>query len=186
MKVFICYAREDEALRRGLERQLRVLRRQGLITVWQDRDISPGAEWEREIDIHLSEAQLILLLVSPDFIDSDYCYGIEMKQALKKHEQGEVTVIPVILRHVYWQGTPFGKLQALPRDATPVIDRNWHSVDEAFFDVAEGIRKVVEEQAHKANEQRKVGEIKEIQDFIDPPQAPLVIQTSSSFDFVQI
>lgn len=163
MKVFICYAREDEALRQGLERQLRVLRRQGLITVWQDRDISPGAEWEREIDIHLSEAQLILLLVSPDFIDSDYCYGIEMKQALKKHEQGEATVIPVILRHVYWQGTPFGKLQALPRDATPVIDRNWHSVDEAFFDVAEGIRKVVEEQARKANEPKKAGEIVEEQ-----------------------
>jgi hypothetical protein len=152
MKVFICYARKDETLRRGLEKHLRVLRRQGLITVWQDRDISLGAQWEREIDIHLSEAQLVLLLISPDFIDSDYCYGIEMKQALRKQEQGEATVIPVILRPVYWQGTPFGKLQALPRDATPVVDRSWHDVDEAFFNVAEGIRKVVEEQVRKAED----------------------------------
>ena len=77
MKVFICYAREDEALRQGLEKHLQALRRQGRITVWHERNISPGAEWEHEIDTHLGEAQLILLLVSSDFIDSDYCYVFE-------------------------------------------------------------------------------------------------------------
>src|SRR6266571_8973738 len=103
IEIFFCYAREDEPLRIGLEKQLKVLRRQGLLNVWHDRQISPGTEWEREIDTHLNTAHIILLLVSPDFMDSDYCYGIEMKKAMERHERGEARVIPVILRPVYWQ-----------------------------------------------------------------------------------
>jgi WD40 repeat protein len=75
-------------------------------------------------------------------MDSDYCYGIEMQRALERHQRGEARVIPIILRHVYWQGI-LGTLQALPTDAKPVRSALWHSVDEAFFDVAEGIRTVV-------------------------------------------
>jgi tetratricopeptide (TPR) repeat protein len=146
IELFICYAREDEELRKGLEKQLRALRRQGLIEVWHDREISAGTEWEREIDKHLNSAQIILLLVSPDFMDSDYCYGIEMKQALERHERGEARVIPVILRPVYWYGEPLGKLQALPTDGKPVISSSWHNKDEAFFDVAEGIYRAIKEQ----------------------------------------
>src|SRR5207237_2712073 len=94
---------------------------------------------------HLNTARIILLLVSPDFIDSDYCYGVEMKRAMERHERGEARVIPVILRLVYWKKAPFGKLQALPTDAKPVTSPKWHSQDEAFFDVSEGIRTAVEE-----------------------------------------
>src|SRR6266571_2841434 len=144
IEIFFCYAREDEPLRIGLEKQLKVLRRQGLLNVWHDRQISPGTEWEREIDTHLNTAHIILLLVSPDFMDSDYCYGIEMKKAMERHERGEARVIPVILRPVYWQRAPFGKPQVLPTDAKPVTSSGWHSLDEAFFDVAEGIRQAVE------------------------------------------
>src|SRR5947209_3524509 len=145
LEIFFCYAREDETLRQGLEKQLRALRRQGVIDLWHDRNISAGTEWEREIDRHLNMAQLILLLISPDFMDSDYCYGKEMKRAMERHERGEARVIPVILRDVYWQKAPFGKLQALPTDAKPVTSSRWYSPDEAFFDIAEGIRAAVEE-----------------------------------------
>lgn len=142
VSIFFCYAHEDEALLNKLKTQLRPLQRQGLIAVWHDRDISAGSEWEQEIKKHLNEAKIILLLVSPDFIDSDYCYSIEMKQALERHQHGEARVIPVILRPVYWQGV-LGKLQALPTDAKPVMSSLWYNVDEALFNVTEGIRTVV-------------------------------------------
>src|SRR6266516_2584179 len=154
IEIFFCYAREDEELRQGLEKQLKALQRQKLIDIWHDRNISAGTEWEREIDKHLNTAQIILLLISPDFIDSDYCYGIEMKRAMERHESGQARVIPVILRPVYWQGAPFGKLQALPTDAKHVTSPSWHNLDEAFFDVAEGIRTaVVKLLFHQANAQ---------------------------------
>src|SRR5712691_978913 len=117
--IFFSYAHRDRALVDKLLRHLLPLRQQGLIE-WHDRDISAGTQWEREIDKHLNNAQIILLLVSPDFLNSDYCYGIEMQRAMERHERGEARVIPIILRPVYWERTPFGKLQVLPKDAKPV------------------------------------------------------------------
>jgi hypothetical protein len=144
-EIFFCYAREDEKLRIELEKQLNILKRQGFINFWHDREISAGKEWEREIDAHLNTAHIILLLVSPDFMVSDYCYSKEMKRAMERHEAGEACVIPVILRPVIWRKAPFGKLQALPTDGKPVVSTLGHSLDEGFYDVAEGIRKAVEE-----------------------------------------
>src|SRR5205807_7987737 len=97
VKIFFCYAREDEALLNKLKTHLRPLQRQGLIEVWYDRDISAGKEWEQEIDTHLNTADMILLLISSDFMYSDYCYGTEMTKALERHECGEARVIPIIL-----------------------------------------------------------------------------------------
>src|SRR5258707_15888232 len=142
--IFFCYARKDETLLNKLKTHLSPLRRQGLIDVWYDRDISAGTEWEQEIKKHLNSAQIVLLLVSPDFMDSDYCYSVEMKRALERHEQGTAKVIPIILSYVQWQGEPLGELQALPTDAKPITSASWHSLNEALFDVAEGIRRVIE------------------------------------------
>lgn len=141
IKLFFCYAREDEALLNKLKAHLKPLQRQGHIDIWHDRDISAGTEWEREISQHLNAAHIILLLISPDFMNSDYCYGIEMKRALERHENDDAYVIPIILRYVYWQGEPLGKLQALPTDAKPV--KSWSDLDEALYNVTEGIRKVI-------------------------------------------
>src|SRR2546429_9897635 len=132
IKIFCCYAHEDEALLNKLKAHLKPLQRQGLIDVWHDRDIGAGAEWEQEIKDQLNAAQIILLLVSPDFMDSDYCYGIEMQRAIERHEQGEAIVIPVILRPVYFEGTHFSKLQALPTDAKAVVSSSWQYQDEAY------------------------------------------------------
>ena len=143
VEVFFSYAHEDEKLRDELAKQLKLLKRQGLITDWNDRDITGGREWKKDIDEHLNSSDIILLLVSPDFINSDYCYDIEMKRALERHESGEARVIPIILRRADWHTAPFGKLHALPRDGKPVT--SWSNQDEAFYDVARGIRKVIEE-----------------------------------------
>jgi len=143
IEVLYSYSHKDEKLRNKLETQLSLLKQQGHVTNWHDRKIGAGKEWENEIDEHLNTADIILLLVSPDFIASNYCYSKETERALERHERGEAHVIPVIIRPVYWQGAPIGKLQALPTDGKPVT--SWYNQDEAFFNVAEGIRKIVEE-----------------------------------------
>ncbi len=145
VEIFICYARKDRAFLDELKSHLTLLQRQGHILVWHDGDISAGKEWEREIEKYLDTAQIILLLISPDFLASDYCYRKEMKRAMQRHEHSEARVIPIILRPVHWEDAPFGKLQALPLNGKPVTDAYWHSRDEVFYEVTSGIQKVVEE-----------------------------------------
>jgi hypothetical protein len=143
-EVFFSYAHEDEPLRERLVKALAVLKRQGVIRDWHDRMITAGTELGGEISDHLNSAQVILLLVSPDFVASDYCYDVEMRRAMERHEAGEARVIPVILRPTEgWQGanTPFGKLLTAPTDGRPVT--TWGDMDEAFADVARGIRNAV-------------------------------------------
>ncbi len=143
IKLFYCYARKDKALRDELETHLSPLKRQYPLTNWSDREISPGEDWEQAIDRHLSTAHLILLLISPDFMASNYCYGKEMQRALERHEAGTCRVIPILLRPVYWEEAPFGKLQMLPTDAKPIT--RWQDHDDAFEDVVKGISKAVKE-----------------------------------------
>jgi LuxR family transcriptional regulator, glucitol operon activator len=143
VKIFCSYANKDQSFLSTLKTHLFPLQRQGLIDTWSDIDISPGTDWEKNIETHLSTAHIILLLISPDFMASDYCYSKEMQDALERHDQGEACIIPIILRPVDWQDTPLGKIQALPLKAKPIV--LWKDLDEAFFDVALGIRKVVEE-----------------------------------------
>ena len=118
---------------------------QGLITIWSDTNINAGTEWEEEINKHLNTADVILLLVSSDFMASEYCYSKEMKRAMERHERREARVIPILLRPTYWKGAPFDKLQALPTNAKPVTDHSWHTEDSALYDVAEQISTVVKE-----------------------------------------
>jgi energy-coupling factor transporter ATP-binding protein EcfA2 len=142
VRVFYSYAHKDEALLTKLKTHLSSLRREGLIEDWYDRDIAAGTEWQREIDHHIHTADMILLLVSADFINSDYCYGVEMMQAMKRHDSGQARVIPIILRPVDWQRMPFGKLQALPPGATPVT--TWSDQDAAFAHITTDIRRAIE------------------------------------------
>jgi hypothetical protein len=103
IELFYSYAHSDERLRKRLETHLSALRRQGVITEWHDRKIVAGTDWKQSIDAHLMTAKIILLLISPDFLASDYCYGVEMQRALARHAAGKASVIPVILRPVDWQ-----------------------------------------------------------------------------------
>ena len=119
-KIFFSYAHEDENLRNRLGVQLSMLKHEGLIESWHDRLITAGSPLDQTIDAKLEEAGIILLLVSPDFLASEYCYDVEMKRALKRHSLGEARVIPVILRPCDWEHAPFGSLVAVPRDGKPV------------------------------------------------------------------
>jgi|SRR5262245_7105913 len=145
IEVFFSYSHKDEDYRVELSNHLAMLQRQHLIGAWHDRRIGAGKEWEKEINEHLYRADIILLLVSSDFLASDYCYDVEVKTAMERNDNGEARVIPIILRPVDWKGALFGKLQALPKDARPVTD--WTNRDEAFLDVARGIRVAAEELA---------------------------------------
>lgn len=143
VEVFYSYSHKDEGLRDELETHLSILRRRGVISNWHDRRISGGLEWADQISEHLNKADLILLLVSADFLASDYCYDKEMMRAMARHQLGEARVIPIILRDCDWDFTLFSKLLALPRDGKPVT--GWASRDEAFKNVAVGIRTAAEE-----------------------------------------
>ncbi|WP_136523964.1 toll/interleukin-1 receptor domain-containing protein [Geomonas ferrireducens] len=149
IEIFFSYSHRDERMRSRLEAHLSSLKRERLILGWHDRKIKPGTEWKGQIDSHLDSSRIILLLISADFLASDYCYDVEMDRAMARHDAGEARVIPIILRPCDWPWSRFGKLQALPRDGKPVSD--WSTHDQAFNEVARGIRRVVEELA-KASE----------------------------------
>ena len=142
LRLFYSYSHKDDLLREQLETHLKLLQRQGLIQPWHDRRILPGDEWVEEIDDNLNRADIILLIVSADFIASDYCYEIEMTRAMERHAAGEATVIPVIVRPVDWRGTQFNKLSWLPQNGKPVT--KWDDKDDAWYNVEQGIKAVIE------------------------------------------
>jgi hypothetical protein len=139
--LFFSYAHADENLRDQLENHLYALQRQGVISTWHDRRIAAGTNVGDSIDSNLETAETILLLVSPDFIASDYCYEREMKRALERHENGEARVIPVILRPCDWRDLPFGKLLATPTDGKPIT--MWPNIDQAFLEVVTSIKRAL-------------------------------------------
>ena len=147
IEVFISYAHEDRGFVEELEKHLGILKRQQIISSWYDGNIVPGTEWESQIMQHLNRAHIISLLVSADFIDSDFCFSVEMTQAIDRHNADLARVIPVILRPVEWKGAPFAKLQALPSGAKPVT--RWPTHDDAFEDIVLGIRKAIDDLTNK-------------------------------------
>jgi TIR domain len=142
IEIFFSYAHEDEDLMNIVRRQLIIFEREGIIVKWHDRMILPGQEWEGVIDDRINRAKIILLFISPYFIESKYCYNTEMQVALKRHDRGDATVIPIILRACPWTNSPLGKLQALPKDGKPLNE--WGNRDKAGLTVAEGIMVAVQ------------------------------------------
>ncbi len=139
--ILFCYAHQDERMVSQLKNHLSLLEHNGLIAIWDYGNISPGAEWEQEIDKHLDEAQIILLLISASFLASKYCYKVEMQRAIGRHERKEARVIPILLRPVHWNEPPIDKLQVLPDHAKPIS--RWTNRDEGFKNIADGIGKVI-------------------------------------------
>ncbi|MFY9610717.1 MAG: toll/interleukin-1 receptor domain-containing protein [Blastocatellia bacterium] len=138
LSLFISYSHADERIADQLLKHLKVLQREGVIDVWHDRIISAGDQWFGQISDALERAQIVLFLVSADFLASDYCYDVEVRRALERHATGEAVVIPVILRACDWGGSLFSKFQALPSDGRPItISPNR---DKALMDVVRGVR----------------------------------------------
>lgn len=143
--VFYSYASStrDEGLRTQLETHLAGLQHSGLIEGWSRREIVAGKEEQQEIDKHLEAASVILLLISPDFIASDYCYGAEMLRAMERHQAGSVRVIPILLRPVHLENEPFTQLATLPKNKQPVS--MWRNRDAAFAEIARDISASIKE-----------------------------------------
>lgn len=139
--LFFSYSHKDESLRNELEVHLAMLKREGAIDAWHDRKILAGDELDGAINEKLEVADVILLLVSPDFLASAYCYDVEVKRAMERHETGSARVIAAILRPCDWHGTPFAKLLVTPTDGKPVT--KWPDRDDAFLDVVNQIRKAL-------------------------------------------
>jgi len=142
ISIFISYSHRDDEWRQKLDTHLGSLWQEKVISVWHDRRTVAGEDWAGAIDDKLDTADVILLLISPDFIASHYCYKIEMPRALERHEADDAVVIPIILRSCVWQGAPFGKIQGLPRDAEPIT--SVVNPDKAFTEVVVGIQRAVE------------------------------------------
>lgn len=143
IEIFFSYAHEDEHLMDDVRRQLIIFERKGRILKWHDRQIRPGEDWRQQIDERLNEARIILLFMSPHFIESRYCSEVEGQAALARHERGEATVVPVVLRPCAWQESDFGDLQALPSDGRPIT--GWPDRDEVCLEVAQGVIGIVDE-----------------------------------------
>ncbi len=153
IKVFYSYSHKDDALRERLAAHLAILERQDLIEDWHHRKIAAGEDWAREIHQRLESAEVILLLISANFLASSYCYELEMTRALERHAAGEARVIPIILRPSDWRQAPFADLQALPEGGKPVA--SWRNRDAAFAEITAGVRAVAEELRRSPERRRR-------------------------------
>ncbi|HEY1354619.1 MAG TPA: toll/interleukin-1 receptor domain-containing protein [Ktedonobacteraceae bacterium] len=140
-RIFISYSHEDERWKNKLLTHLSILQRVRGALIWHDRDIKAGDDWATGIDTNLEEATIILLLISPDFVASQYCYSVEMQAAMGRSKAGQARVVPVILRPTELEGTPFMTLQALPRNAKPIS--TWSNEDIAWVEVVQGIKAIL-------------------------------------------
>lgn len=142
LKAFISYSHQDETLKNELVKHLEPLRHLGLIDSWHDRKINAGDQWDKSISDALKTADIVLLLVSIDFINSKYCYDTELELALEREQQGEVVIVPIIARNCMWKNAKFARLQAVPADGKAIA--SWGDKDEALTAVALRISEVAE------------------------------------------
>ena len=148
-RIFISYAHEDEDMKKELDKYLKVLKRSSKVQVWNDRELLGGQEWDQTIMSELNKANIILLLISVDFNASDFIWDKELASAMKRHEEGTARVVPIILRKCEWSSMPYAKLQALPRNATPVTE--YANRDEAYTEIVRGIEKLVDDVNARSN-----------------------------------
>ncbi len=157
IKIFCSYSHKDEEIKDELEKHLSIYKRIGLIELWTDRKILPGENWSLRINDEIENSDVVLFLVSADFISSDYCFEVEVKKAIKQHEMGQSVVVPIILRECNWEGAPFEYIQGLPTDMKPIVSKHWFSKDEGYNNVSLNLGKIIKVFLQK----KKQGEIDE-------------------------
>jgi len=146
-KVFISYSHRDEKALDRLHTHLAMLRREGLVETWYDREILAGQDIDREIGTNLRDSEIFIALTSADFLASNYCYEREMKTALERHEAGSLVVVPVIVEACDWKASPLGKLKALPKDGKPIS--TWTNEAVAYLDVVTELRRILGKKSSK-------------------------------------
>ncbi len=174
VKIFISYAHKDEIYKDKLVTSIANLKRQGYVSAWEDRQIPIGGEWDKHIKTELNDADVILMLISMDFIASEYCFDVEVAKAIERHNNPDdnARVVPIIIRPADWQDTAFARLQALPKGALPVS--KWDDEDEAYLDIVNQLKKLIKDM-------RGIGGEKKIVVIPDAvPVVPQAPQASSS------
>ena len=162
LKTFIIYAHEDRSTVNAIRGQLKIFEKKEILQIWDDGEILAGQDWDKSIKLKLESAQLILLFISVDFINSEYIEKTELQAALQRHHDGEAKLIPIIVRSCSWQEYfDLGKFQALPPQARPIRSYDLHTIDEAYYAVALGIKAAADEMQQKlaAAEQARQEEI---------------------------
>jgi hypothetical protein len=143
MKIFVSYSHRDDGTLERLKAHLSPLRRTGRIETWYDREIRAGGEIDGEISKELEACDIVFLMISPDFLNSDYCMDTEMTRAMERHDEGTARVIPIIVEDCYWKSTPFKTLKALPKDGKPIS--NWTNENTAFLNIVEEIARILDD-----------------------------------------
>lgn len=140
VKVFISYAHKDEQYKEELTKRLKPYESRNIIEAWDDRKMLPGQDWHTEINNRLQWANVILYLVSPDFMASDYINDVELAKAMERHHTGEQRLVPIIIRPSDLSILDISKFQAVPKNAKPVTTFN--NQDEAWLDVITALSKL--------------------------------------------
>jgi len=148
MKAFISYSHIDERYVQRLHTHLAQMKRDGLIDTWYDREISAGTNLNQEISRHLKESNVFIAVTSPDFLDSEYCFDIEMSKAIEDHHAGQIRIIPLIVEPCDWLNSPLKDFRATPRDGKPISD--WSNINSAYLDIITDLRKLTNPKAKPA------------------------------------
>ncbi|MFK7772534.1 MAG: toll/interleukin-1 receptor domain-containing protein [Saprospiraceae bacterium] len=141
-KIFISYSHKDESFKDELQSWLKSLQYSFEINVWEDRQIQIGDDWSEEISTAMEAAEFIILLISKDFLASDFIQDVEVKRAFERHKAGEAVVLPVIIRPCYWQQKPISDVQVVPKDGKPIT--KYDNADEAWLEVLQKIKERIE------------------------------------------
>lgn len=154
MKIFISYSHKDENYKIELLKQLSNLQRDRIIDGWHDGKIKPGDKWDDSIKKALYESEIVLFLISADFMASDYINNTEIKISLERYVKKEIQIVPIILRPCLWQESEFGQFQVLPKDAKPLA--MWKDIDEGLLDITKGIIKIIKKNDRMKKEEKQI------------------------------
>lgn len=166
MKVFLSYSHRDMDALERLNVHLAVLRKERHIDFWYDHEILAGSDIDWEISEKLESSDLILLLVGPDFLASDYCTNTEMSRALERHGSRDARVVPIILEPCDWKKSPLGRLKALPKDARPIS--TWNNKNDAFTDVVQELRRILNTEKSCFTSHEASTRVAEFEEFLTP------------------
>lgn len=145
VRLFLSYSYKDSEWVEQLKTHLAPLERQGVIQSWYDRIFTSGAHWQKELDVHIEEADIILFFLSADFLSSEYSQGAEVRRALQRTQEGKARMIPILLRPVNMVGTPFAQMQLLPKEGKPVTSYSnreevWANISHEIGELAQRIQ----------------------------------------------
>lgn len=146
-EVFISYAHDNLDEREELIKHLTVLKRQGLISNWSDKKLIGGEIWDKVIKKKLDDADIVLFLVSSEFLASDYINNVEVEETIKKYHENTVQVFPIILNNCMWEQTKLNSFQAVPSDKgrlKPISE--WADKNKAYYTVSIELMKSIKGQ----------------------------------------